>query len=268
MQCGWDVDAVLLAGADVGARLPEGVRRRLSARGAAPDPQPAEPAEAFHDRLDTELMGLFQASRSGEDFELLYRHARGRVFAWLRWLAGQQGARVDPLDLLQDTFVNVFRYGHAFQRRHDASFRSWVRTIAGNTLRRAQARSPRWSLQALPDGVNEPVDAGPGPQLGLVAGEDRERLRGAWLLFLQHYARAFDSLSPRDRRALELVELEGRTYAETGAILGVGPSNMKMIMLRARRRLQVRMRLAMGGAEERPPAAPSRPRVARRLAAG
>jgi RNA polymerase sigma factor (sigma-70 family) len=260
------VDAALLAGAEVGARLPEAVRRRLAERGAEPDPQPAEPAEAFHDRLDTELMVLFQSSGSGEDFELLYRHARGRVFAWLRWLAGQQGARIDPLDLLQDTFVNVFRYGHAFQRRHDASFRSWVRTIAGNALRRAQVRSPRWSLQALPDGVNEPVDSGPGPQLRLVAGEDRAQLHGAWLIFLQHYARAFDSLSPRDRRALELVELEGHTYAETGAILGVGPSNMKMIMLRARRRLQARMRLAMGADEDRP-LVRSRPRTARRLAA-
>jgi DNA-directed RNA polymerase specialized sigma24 family protein len=45
--------------------------------------------------------------------------------------------------------------------------------------------------------------------------------------------------------ALELVELEGLSYAEAGARLHVGISNMKMIMFRARRRLRAKIGAAL-----------------------
>ena len=125
-----------------------------------------------------------------------------------------------------------------------------MRTIAGNVLRRATTRGRvrrrgELSLDDLPDGLGEPVDPAQGPSLRLVEGEEREQLARAWLLFLTHYARAYAALSPRDRRALQLVEVEGLSYAEACARLQVSGSNMKMIMLRARRRLQGHMRAAM-----------------------
>jgi DNA-directed RNA polymerase specialized sigma24 family protein len=65
----------------------------------------------------------------------------------------------------------------------------------------------------------------------------------AWAILLLQYARAWEQLGPRDRLALELIEVQGCTYAEASARLGVGLSNMKMIMFRARRRI----RAAIGG---------------------
>lgn len=154
--------------------------------------------------------------------------------------------------MLQDTFVNVFRYASSFRTDHSASFRVWVRTIASNVLRRARASAPRRWVGGDDEIAPEIPDTAFGPHLRVVHGEDIVSLRGAWSLFLQHYARAFAALSPRDRTALDMVEVQGLGYAETGRRLGVGPSNMKMIMLRARRRLQMHMRVAMDAANEVP----------------
>jgi len=217
----------------------------LRARGVSLYNLPDESDEHRDDRIDTELMALFRDTAQREAFDALYQHSRGRLFAWLRWLLREQHARLDAIDLLQDTYVNVYRYASSFRSDHAGSFRSWVRTIAANVVRRARASVPRQAAVDIAARGPEPIDRRPGPQLRVVQGEERVHLRQAWLLFLEHYARAFDSLSPRDRRALELVEVEGHTYVETGALLGVGASNMKMIMLRARRRLQNRMRASM-----------------------
>jgi DNA-directed RNA polymerase specialized sigma24 family protein len=122
----------------------------------------------------------------------------------------------------------------------------WVRTVAANVLRRAAQRRSRFSLQELPEGLQEPADRGAAPLRRLLDGEECRRLEQAWVLFLLHYARAYGALRERDRRALELVEVRGLSYAETGARLRVGPSNMKMIMFRSRQRIVHRMRLGMG----------------------
>jgi predicted DNA-binding protein (UPF0251 family) len=47
---------------------------------------------------------------------------------------------------------------------------------------------------------------------------------------------------------LHLVEVEGLSYQEAGDILGVGRSNMKMIVFRSRKRVARRMRQTMSQA--------------------
>lgn len=228
------------------------IAERLRRRGVNLAQAPGETPESYGDRLDTALMALWRDSGDQSVFDALYRHSRGRVFAWLRWLLRGDRQGLDPLELLQDTYVNVYSYGGGFRDEADSSFRAWVRTIAGNVLRRAgrrrqRRRAPELSLQALPEGLQEPVDPARGPQLRLVEREEQSELGQAWMLLLGFYARAFETLSARDRRALELVEVEGRSYAETCRILSVSSSNMKMIMLRARRRLQAHLARSLGG---------------------
>ena len=222
----------------------------LAGRGVAVVREPGESPRDHRERLDTALMALFRDTRSEESFEALYRHARSRVFEWLRWLVRQRRAGLDPVDLLQDTFVNVYRYPNSFRDERRTSFRSWVRTIAANAMRRAQAGAQRQNSLDRLEGVVEPVDGARGPSLAIQQAEEVVALREAWALFLAHYGRAFDQLSERDRRALCLVELDGHSYAEAARLLRVGSSNMKMIMLRARRRLQKHMRASMGTAAE------------------
>jgi RNA polymerase sigma factor (sigma-70 family) len=224
--------------------------RLLESGAALPTPTPGEGLDAFRDRVDTALMALWRDTRDEAAFDALYSHARERVLVWLRWLARGEPVRVDPSELLQDTFVNVYRYGAAFRDDSSVSFRVWVRTIAGNVLRRATTRGRlrrrgEVSLEDLTQGPGEPAARSVAPHGRWVEAEERRALCESWSIFLAHYARAYAGLSPRDRCALHLVEVDGLSYGEASLRLAVSSSNMKMIMLRARRRLLSAMRRGM-----------------------
>ncbi|MEX1026012.1 MAG: sigma-70 family RNA polymerase sigma factor [Planctomycetota bacterium] len=215
-------------------------------RAAGGDSFADEDEDARANRLGTRLMALWRDERSKESFEALYRVSHVAVRQWIQGLLGSNPRGLDPREVLQDTFVNVFRYPNSFRDDHAGSFRVWVRTIAGNQIRRA-CRPPALAAGAYPEGWNEPADRHAGPVESLVGMDERLRMGSAWRLFLMHYARAFEELAERDRRALQLVEVESLPYAEAGVILGVGRSNMKMIVFRARQRLARHMRVSMLG---------------------
>ena len=180
-----------------------------------------------------------------ECFEALYALTGPGVLQWIRGLLHQGIGHLDPLELLQDTFVNVYRYPGAFRDEHAGSFRVWVRTIAGNIVRRASGRRARLSFQELPEGLQEPADFTENPERRVEDDEEERLLSMGWILFLRLYALAWEQLSQRDRRTLHLVEVEGRSYEEAGRILGVGRSNMKMIVFRSRKRIARHMRAAL-----------------------
>lgn len=240
---------VLASAPSVPPRLEPHVRVALEALGIPPAPRPREGAAVFRERLATELMAVFRDTRREDAFEALYRLARADVLRSVQVALRRHRAELDPRELLQDTFVNVYLYSSRFAERHASSFRVWAGAIAANAVRRALSR--RGAARMLPEERGEPVDDRRGPHLELVHDEERRDMRLAWLLFLQHYAGAFAELAPRDRQALELVEVHGLSYAEAGQRLRVGRSNMKMIMFRSRQRIVARMRARMLG---RPPA--------------
>lgn len=226
------------------APWPKVQRALRGSAGPLRGPEPPE-GEELENRVGTFLMARWRDERSDEAFEALYAFARPAVLRWIQSLLGKGLTHLDPVELLQDTFVNVYRYPASFRSEHPGSFRVWVRTIAGNIVRRASSRAAAVSFQAMPEGIREPADERDGPHRVAVLGEQRMRLRQAWLLFLVHYGQATAELAPRDRRALHLVEVEGRSYQEAAGILGVRRSNMKMIVFRARKRIAARMRVAM-----------------------
>jgi RNA polymerase sigma factor (sigma-70 family) len=220
----------------------------LRARGIDPAPLARELAEQHAERLATSLMALYRDGRSALAFDALYQLTRPAVLSWIQGLLRRSGRMLDPAEVLQDTFVNVYRYPTAFREEHAGSFRVWVRTIAGNLVRRASHGRQALPFHELPEGTSEPEDLGHCPSRQAQDGEESSTLRSAWVLFLAHYARAFAALAPRDREALRLVEVEGLTYADAGALLSVGRSNMKMIVFRARHRLARHMRASMANA--------------------
>jgi len=232
--------------ASIPTLLPSRIRRLLAGRGVSVEALERAGGESSRERLDTELMALFRDTRDGEVFDCLYRNTRGAVFDWLRRLDARGKSPTDPMELLQDTFVNVYRYSRRFRNDSDSSFRVWVRTIAANAMKRALKQLPRGQRHELP-APTEPVDLRPGPARCIQIQEERHALARSWLLFLEHYSRAYDALGPRDREALRLVEVQALSYAEAARRLEVGSSNMKMIMFRSRQRILRHMRQAMGG---------------------
>jgi RNA polymerase sigma factor (sigma-70 family) len=221
------------------------VEHQLHQRGVELQPIEGERADGFENRMGTALMALFRDTRAPEAFEALYAFARPAVQQWIRGLLHRGLSHLDPNELLQDTFVNVYRYPGAFRDDHAGSFRVWVRTIAGNIVRRASSIRTRMLFIELPEGSAEPEDRRETPASQALASEQNENLRGAWILLMAHYAHAWEQLAPRDRQTLHMVEVQGLSYAEAGAELNVGRSNMKMIVFRARKRITRLMRQAM-----------------------
>ena len=216
-------------------------RRARNGADAHPDPRGAESAEDYLNRMGTALMALFRDTADREGFDALYALTRDSVLAWIKSLLVRGSAGLDPNELLQDTFVNVYRYPRSFRDEHAGSFRVWVRTIAGNLVRRAGSRRARVSFHALPEGLQEPADGNLNPAALAAAVDEGRILRESWTLFLLLYAEAWKELSDRDRRTLQLVEVEGRSYEDAGRELGVGRSNMKMIVFRSRKRIARRI---------------------------
>ncbi len=228
------------------------VLARLRARGVALQLEPGETRELGRARLETALMALFRDERDEPAFQALYEFASPDLHSWIELcLAGAGRARqgLDPAELLQDTLVNVYRYADGFRDEHARSFRVWSHTIATNLLRRSRLRRERVSWQAMPEGVAEPRDLRATPTEELVRGEDQRALLTAWMIVLLQYAEAYERLSARDRQALDLIEVQGLSYAQACRRLSVGLSNMKMILFRARRRIRAHIaaRLAADG---------------------
>ena len=207
----------------------------------------------IHERTDPEretaLMVAFRDSGSEASFTELYEATRSSILGWIVHRLAHAGIEADPLEMLQDTFVNVYRYAASFRESRGHSFGGWARTIAANVVRRARSRRGALSYQALPEGSLEPVAEGSGPVGLLERSEESEELRKAWALLLLHYAAAWQKLSDRDRLALTLIEVEGLRYSEVAERLGVGSSNMKMIVFRSRKRIRAHILEAMGARE-------------------
>jgi len=223
---------------------------QLALRGIGAEPRRGEGRDAYENRICTALMALYRDTRDPAVFEALYRTARASVEQWISSLVGRELLHLDPAEILQDTFVNVYRYPGAFREEHAGSFRVWVRTIAGNVVRRcsiARFRNAQPDQMELP----EPEDRSSGPIQRILEEDESLQLRRAWILLLCYYAEAWKELGQRDRRTLHLVEVEGLSYQEAGRILDVRRSNMKMIVFRSRRRLARRMREAMACATHR-----------------
>ena len=115
-------------------------------------------------------------------------------------------------------------------------------TDAGDEFARRRA-APRAS--ALEEQLSEPCDPGASPLQQAYGREQALVFARSLRLLYTATLSAFERLRPRDRRALELVELEGQPYAEAGPRLGVPPENMKMIVFRARRRLLLEIGAAL-----------------------
>lgn len=198
------------------------------------------------EELETELMVLFRDSGSTQAFEALYDSSRGILLSWILHLLAMRGQNGDPAELLQDTYVNVYRYAKSFREGAGEGFRGWARTIAANVVRRATRRRAL-SLCSLGDEGFEISTGEAGPERETCAREQVAGLAPAYGLLLVAYAHAYARLSPRDRLAMHLVEVEGLDYAAAGQRLRVGASNMKMIMFRARKRLRGHLTQALSG---------------------
>lgn len=140
----------------------------------------------------------------------------------------------DAEDLVQDTLLRAFGAMESFDGRHP---RAWLLTIMRNAqINRTRRRRPE--LLDDPDTamgqLADDEDARTGPE-AVVVGEAFDAV----------VAEGLEALSDRLRRVVELVDVDGLSYAEAAEVLGVPVGTVMSRLHRARVRL--RDRLAASG---------------------
>lgn len=192
------------------------------------DLEPTEPWRvSSHDQDGGELI---EAHLNGDAtaFGRLDRMYRSRL---LNFITRMVRDRDRAEELVQETFLRVFRHGNRFDRTR--RFSTWIYTIAGNLARndlRRRRRSPIVRFEsASSDGeaanwVELAEDQSPRP--------DEAQVSRSMLELVQ---KTVMRLSPIHREVFVLRELEGRTYEEIAEEVGCDLGTVKSRLNRARR---------------------------------
>jgi len=182
--------------------------------------------------LDPAAAELIAAFRSGDRraFDRLYGEYADRVFRFgLRMCGHEEDAR----DVLQDTFLNVYRYLPRF--RGEASLQAWIFRIASSMCLKRRRRGKYLSKEdvsieapAFEGGTPLELEAAsPGPARETERSEMQERLAGAIM-----------TLPPSERAALVLRDVEGLTATDAARALGLSVPALKSRLHRARTRVR------------------------------
>lgn len=173
---------------------------------------------------------LVQAINNGqpERFYELVRLYEGKLFNFGLKMCGNVQ---DSEDMVQDTFLNVFRYLKDF--RYETSFKNWLYRIATNTCIKKRRRSkfaPERDLsleEFLPDEVEQQASEVPDwvsiPSEVLLDDELTRVINDAILELPEKY-----------RLVLVLRDKEGFSTEEAAQILNLTPANIKVRLHRAR----------------------------------
>ncbi len=205
--------------------------------------------DSVRDALSTRLMERFRIDRSRACFGLLYElnssHLLIQVGARLR----RYSSHVDGLDVLQEIFFNVYRYPHRFDCTREDAFRVWSAMIVRNTVLKQLRKGNKGGRREVPfeDLSDQPETLAKGPLGGAIEMESQAECARVYVTYLQLYLRFYSMLSAREQRALHLVEIEGASYRETAAELGIKLENLKMVIFRARRKIHRAMRRVFDG---------------------
>jgi RNA polymerase sigma factor (sigma-70 family) len=152
---------------------------------------------------------------AARELDELYRAHAAEVF---RYAYAVLGNRADAEDVTQTTFVNALRAMERGERPRTP--KNWLITIAHNLIRQRFRQ-----LQSRPRQVE--LDH----ELPALEASDDDAPS------LDDLVRALQRIPPTQREALVLRELEGRSYAEIGELLGISHSALETLIFRARRSL-------------------------------
>lgn len=187
--------------------------RRTPGEGVAPG-RGSAPEE-----LELALLDGVRRGRRAE-FDALYRLYHPRLWRFLVHLMRHPEAIEE---VLNDTMMVVWQRAEGFDGRSKLS--TWIFGIA---YRKALKALSRQDLPVDGGDVDEPMDAGPGPERQLGLAQLRGRLR-----------RALAELSPEHRAVVELCYFHDMAYAEIAEVVGCPAETVKTRVFYARRRLRL-----------------------------
>lgn len=205
------------------------------------------PTTSERDAVSTSLMEVYKSTSSKEAFALLYELNQEDFLKLIYHHLRRAFYPVDAADILQEVFFNVYRYPFKFKPERTTAFRNWTHSIIRNTVLKHSRRAQRDHVvsigttdrnQADESPVLEPVDDRAFTPLESTAEREAvESLANAWMMYLHIYLHAYRCLTPREKRVLYLVEVDGLPYREAAAMVNVKVENLKMMVFRARRKI-------------------------------
>ena len=210
---------------------------------------PARSPESIRDAVSTRLMESFRVGAGRGAFGLLYELNSDQLLVQVASRLRRYTSKADPRDVLQEVFFNIYRYPHRFNAERDDAFRVWSAMIVRNTVLkhlRAQGHGGRSEI-AIEDLSGEPENRSESPLSGAIERESKDECQRVYFTYLHLYLRFYAMLSERERRALQLVEVEERSYRQAAEELGIKLENLKMVIFRARRKIHRSMRRVFDG---------------------
>ena len=190
------------------------------------------------DWLSTCLMENYKNTGDPAVFALLFEINRPLFAIAIQGQLRRAFHHVDANDVLQEVFLNIYRYPHRFLSDRGDAFRNWGHRIVRNTLLkflRGESRQAR--MLSLDDEVQYADARTRSPERAASEGEGAALVNHAYVLYLNLYLLHFNRLSPKEQRALTLVEVDEVSYKDAARDLGVRLENLKMVIFRGRRKI-------------------------------
>jgi RNA polymerase sigma-70 factor (ECF subfamily) len=195
-----------------------------------------------------DLMGRY-CDGDAAAFHALYAQVAGKVLAYL---VGLTGDRATAEDLLQLTFLKLHQARAGYVR--GANPVPWIYTIAHRTFLDEARRRKRSRTRLTNEGVPPDTSAADLDGTATEARSDEPDSEAAAAALA-----ALSKLPERQREALLLTKIHGRSLAEAAAITGTTPGAIKLRAHRA----YVTLRGLLGRSPPDPGAAPAAARAAK-----
>ncbi|MUG65018.1 sigma-70 family RNA polymerase sigma factor [Paenibacillus campinasensis] len=174
---------------------------------------------------------LIQEIKQGnvELYSKLMRRYQRKILAFVYHMLKSSGMEVMAEDLCSETFYKAFRSLSSF-REVDASFSTWLYTIARNTVL-SELRKQRSGTLSLEESGVVPIAPNEGaPEQAILRSERVHMVR-----------EAIKKLPEKQRSALILREYDQLDYQEIADILGQSVSSVKSLLFRARGSVKIQL---------------------------
>jgi RNA polymerase sigma-70 factor (ECF subfamily) len=167
-------------------------------------------------------------------FDLLVRRYKDQL---LNYVFRFVGNRADAEDIVQETFLRVYKNKHYY--KEIAKFSTWVYTIAGNLAKTELRRRKRRKVFSVSNFVNDERDY----DIKDTARNPEERVDGR--MTDSYIQNAIDKLPAKFKEVILLRDVQGFAYEEISQILGIPLGTVKSRVNRGRLRLQEDLKFLM-----------------------
>lgn len=170
---------------------------------------------------DSQLIREIKEGNTELYSELMRRYQR-KILAFVYHMLKSANMELLAEDLCSETFYKAFRSLHSF-RELDASFSTWLYTIARNTVLSELRKQRNGNIPLDESGYVPVAPSEVVPEQAVLRSEKVDMVR-----------EAINNLPEKQRSALILREYEQLDYQEIAGILGQSVSAVKSLLFRAR----------------------------------